>query len=178
MYLRKLIEKDATLMLQWMHDENVVAKLAADFRNMNIDDCRRFISNANLDDKQYIHRAICTDDDTYLGTISLKNICYKNKNAEYAVVLSGKAMGTGAAMFATFEILKIAFVELGLHKVYLCVKGTNIRARRFYDKIGFRQEGVFLQHITEKDGSYDDLIWLAMSENEYRNIVANKMGRA
>ena len=40
-------------------------------------------------------------DDEYLGTISLKNIDLKNKNAEYAISTRKKARGTGANQQAT-----------------------------------------------------------------------------
>lgn len=170
MYLRKLNEKDAEPMLRWMHDQDVVYNLAADFMNMQLDDCLRFIKKANNDESRELHRAICANDDTYLGTVSLKNISLEDHNAEYAIVVCKEAMGTGASRFATIDILRIAFEVLNLHKVYLYVKGKNIRARRFYDKIGFRTEGTFIEHTMGKDGRYDDLIWLAILSQEYEKL--------
>ena len=51
-----------------------------------IDDvaAKKFVENSFREDQQ--HFAIIDDqDDEYLGTISLKNIDLKNKNAEYAI---------------------------------------------------------------------------------------------
>lgn len=170
LYLRNLISDDAFLMLEWMHDQNVIGKLAVDFKHKKIDDCYRFIEDSNKNDTQEIHRAICCGDDEYLGTISLKNISWKNLNAEYAIVLRTKAIGSGVAKFATIEILKIAFQDLHLHKVYLCVKSSNIRAMKFYNKIGFRIEGTFGEHI-KSDNGYEDLIWLSMLDSEFKNKI-------
>ncbi len=171
MYLRKLKEKDAEPMLQWMHDANVVKRMGADFMKMTIDDCLHFISVANKDEGTNLHRAICSENNEYLGTISLKNISVKDSNAEYAVVLCTKAMGTGVAFDATKKILKLGFEELHLHKVYLCVKNSNIRARRFYEKVGFHEEGIFREQIKSDNGIYENLIWLAMLENEYKELL-------
>ena len=43
MRLRKLEEKDAPLMLEWMHDPDVVENLNKNFAAMTMDDCKRFI---------------------------------------------------------------------------------------------------------------------------------------
>ncbi|MDY3745764.1 MAG: GNAT family protein [Lachnospiraceae bacterium] len=167
MYLRKLKVKDAVPMLEWMHDEDVVKNLAADFMNMTLESCMKFIETANADESITLHRAICTDEDKYLGTISLKNISGKDSNAEYAIVICSEAMGKGVSKFATEEILKIAFNDLGLHKVYLYVKEQNIRARKFYDKVGFRTEGIFREHAKNKNGMYDDIVWMAVLDREF-----------
>ena len=56
----------------------------------------------------------------------MKNIDLDNKKAEYAICVRKKAMGTGVAKEATLEILRIAFEEMGLNKVYLNVITENI----------------------------------------------------
>lgn len=171
MYLRKLKEKDAKPMLEWMHDQDVVNNMATDFMHMTLEDCLSFIRKSNDDESYTVNRAICSDDDEYLGTISLKNISSVNKNAEYAVVLKREAMGSGVAKFATMEILKLAFIGLKLHKVYLYVRSGNIRAQKFYDKIGFRKEGIFLEHIKNINENYENLIWLAVLEDEFFEML-------
>lgn len=177
MYLRKLKEKDAEPMLEWMHDQDVVENMAADFMHMTIEDCLQFIEKSNEDESITLNRAICTDQDEYLGTVSLKNISKSDKNAEYAIILRKSAMGNGAARFATMEILKIAFGVLDLHKVYLYVRSGNIRAQKFYNKIGFRNEGTFIDHVINKNGDYENLIWLAILETEFVEMSKNENGR-
>ena len=48
MKLRKLEEKDAPLMLEWMHDDSVVHNLATDFSKKTLDDCKKFIKGAAI----------------------------------------------------------------------------------------------------------------------------------
>lgn len=161
MKFRDLKEKDAVLMLEWMKDLDVVGNLAHDFFSMTIEDCLEFIKNANSEQKTNIHKAICNDEDEYLGTVSLKNIDLKNRNAEYAISLRKVAHGTGAAKFGTEEILKIAFEKLNLNKVYLNVISENVRAIKFYNKVGFQLEGEAKEHILIKN-ELKDLRWYAI----------------
>ena len=43
MKLRKLEEKDAPLMLEWMHDPEVVADMRTNFADKTLEDCLSFI---------------------------------------------------------------------------------------------------------------------------------------
>lgn len=136
MNLRKLELKDAPLMLEWMHDESVVAKLAANFAAKTIDDCRNFIT-ASQTDGENLHLAIADEDDTYMGTVSLKHIDRNAGTAEFAITVRAAAMGKGFARFGMDSILKMGIAEVGLSAIYWCVSPANARAVRFYDKNGY-----------------------------------------
>lgn len=77
MKLRSLELKDATLMLEWMHDEDVVKGLRGQFSKKTIDDCNVFI-NAAQDKGDNIHLAVVSDEDEYMGTVS-QSQKYKRK---------------------------------------------------------------------------------------------------
>lgn len=136
-HLRKLEEKDVPFMLEWMHDPSIACYFRFDAMSMTEEKCLEYIRTANSDDNSK-HFAIADENDEYLGTISLKNIDHEKKEAEYAISTRKKAHGSGAAMIATNEILKIAFEDLGLNRVYLNVLKENGRANAFYQKVGFQ----------------------------------------
>jgi diamine N-acetyltransferase len=69
-------------------------------------------------------------------------------------------------MSATIKILEIAFCELELERVYLNVISSNIRAKRFYEKAGFRYEGCFRKHL-QLQGDWFDWDWYAVLKDEY-----------
>lgn len=138
-HLRNLEEKDAPLMLEWMHDPSIACFFRFDAMSMTEEKCIEYIRTANRDGRSK-HFAIVDESDEYLGTISLKNIDQEKKEAEYAISTRKKAHGTGAAMVATKEILRIAFDELGLKRVYLNVLAENKRANAFYKKAGFKSD--------------------------------------
>lgn len=160
MKLRNLELKDAPLMIEWMHDKTVVEKLRGDFVEKKIDDCMKFIRDSqNMNDD--IHLAIVSDEDEYMGTVSLKNINIKSKSAEFAIVVRKSAMGRGYAWFGMSAILKKAFKEYGLEKVYWCVSKENDRAIRFYDKHSFQKIEKVPRDIIIRYQDMDDLKWYA-----------------
>ena len=164
MKLRQLKIKDVDRMLTWMHSKESKDIFAKDFNKYTKEDVTNFVKTKNT--KNNINYACVNDDDEYLGTVSLKNIDYDNKNAEYAISFMKEAQGTGAALFATKEILKQAFEELNLEKVYLDVLETNKRAISFYKKVGFIQEGTFRKHFI-KNNEYINLLYFSILKEEY-----------
>lgn len=168
MKLRELNLKDAEGMLEWMHDDNINSVFVKDFSSLNKEDVCAFINNSYTIENQQ-HYACVDEADNYLGTVSLKNIDTISKNAEYAICFCKKAHGTGVANFATNEILKIAFDELGLNRVYLNVLKENVRANNFYSKFGFKYEGCFKQHVNLR-GKFFDLNWYGLMSSEWENL--------
>ncbi len=154
MKLRKLRLADAGAMLEWMHDIEVVKEMQANFMQKDISDCEAFILHS-LEDKQNLHLAICNADDKYLGTVSLKNINYERKDAEFAITVSRDAMGKGYSSYAMKEILKMGFHEMKLQSIYWYVSRENKRAIRFYDKNGYQRmiktDEDYIWYIEKKD---------------------------
>lgn len=136
MKLRNLEPKDAPRMLQWMHDPDAVAHLQGRFLEKTLQDCLDFIACSQNSDTQ-LHLAIAGEDDTYLGTVSLKRIDRQQKDAEFAIAIHPDAMGTGCAQWAMESILHLGLTEQGLNRIYWCVSPENRRAVRFYEKNGY-----------------------------------------
>ena len=134
--LRKLKKSDAPLMLEWMHDKDVVHFMKADFQHKTLSDCEKFIESAKVDSNN-VHLAATDDNDTYMGTVSLKNI--DNDSAEFAITMRRAAMGKGYAAEAMKQIIDKGFNELGLEYIYWYVRPENKRAVRFYDKNGYQR---------------------------------------
>lgn len=163
MYLRKLEPKDAFLMYEWMHDSDVTHDLRTDFSRLSQDDAELFILHS-AGDARNVNLAIASDEDEYMGTVSLKNIC--DGRAEFAIVMRKCAMKKGYALFGMLEILKKAFNELGLREVYWCVSEKNTRAVRFYEKNRFN---VTKEVPPDLLGSYegtDNLRWYVCKEED------------
>ena len=134
--LRKLKQSDAPLMLEWMHDEDVVHFMKTDFQHKTLSDCEKFIESAQVDSNN-VHLAATDDNDTYMGTVSLKNI--DNESAEFAITMRKAAMGKGYAAEAMNQIIDKGLNELELGYIYWYVRPENKRAVRFYDKNGYQR---------------------------------------
>lgn len=166
MHLRELRIEDAPLMLEWMHDENVVGKLRTGFMSKTIDDCIGFI-NSSLSDSN-IHLAIASDEDEYMGTVSLKNI--EDGTAEFAITVRSKAMKKGYSWFGMEAIIKKAFNEFDLESVYWCVSQENERAVKFYDKHNFHEVYDVPAKVLKRYEGVDNLKWYAILKGDEINI--------
>lgn len=165
MRLRELKLKDAPLMLEWMHDESVVEKLRGSFTNKSIDDCKNFII-CSKNNKNDIHLAIASDEDEYMGTVSLKNINLEDNSAEFAITVRKSAMGRGYSWWGMEEILRLAFEKYGLESVYWCVSKDNERAVRFYDKHNFHETVDIPERILRRYDGMDNLKWYSVLKGD------------
>lgn len=152
-------------MLEWMKDPNVCCFFRFNTDKLSQIDVEKFITHSQ-DDKSTYHFAIVDDSDSYLGTVSLKNVDITSRNGEYAIVLRTAAQGMGAGIFATKWILNFAFHTLSLERVYLNVLSDNTRAINFYKKMGFYYEGEFLNHVSVR-GERKSLKWYRIMKEEY-----------
>lgn len=170
MKIRELQETDALLMYEWMQDDDITENLYTDFKSKTIEDCKAFIRHAQTEKDK--HWAIASDMDEYMGTVSIKNIDEKMKNAEFAITIRKKAMRKGYAWFGMIEILKIAFEKLQLKNIYWCVSEKNVRACKFYDKHGFHEMYDVPETILERYKKCEDLKWYSVLQgDDYQNIA-------
>ena len=139
MYLRKLADSDAPLMLEWMSDPDITQHFRADFASMTLSDVNAFISSGQKISHGNINAAVSDDNGAYMGTVSLKHIDFHEGSAEFAIVMRSAAMGKGFAWFGMSEIIAGAFRDLNLSLVYWNVLRNNLRAVRFYDKHNFSE---------------------------------------
>lgn len=136
MKLRKLEIKDAPLMLEWMHDKSVTKNMRIDFMSKTLKDCEKFIQ-FSWEKEDDLHFAIASEEDEYMGTVSLKHI--ENGGAEFAIIVRREAMGKGYAKYGMNEIMRTAAIQYGIKYVYWCVNPDNSRAIRFYEKNNYKR---------------------------------------
>jgi len=166
-FLRPLDLSDAQFMSEFIEDENISKNLLFTRYPSSNENMITFIKSS-WEDKKNVHYAITDENREYIGTISLKNISYIDQNAEYAIVTRKKYWGQRIALEATDKILLYGFFTLNLNKIYLNVLSSNLRAIKFYEKYGFKKEGVFKNHIYHL-GNYVDMIWYAFFKNDFNS---------
>lgn len=171
--IRRLKESDAPLMLEWMHDDAVNCWFRYPFADMTLEKVLFFIKYSFDEENQ--HFAIADKKDEYLGTISLKKISERDHNAEFVIAARRKAWDTGMVEKAVTEILRYAFNDLGLHRVYLKVLSDNTAARKLYENCGFDLEGEFKDAIRLHD-QYRNMVWYAMLNWKEKSMERNQTG--
>ncbi len=167
MRLRELEVRDIPRMKLWMEDERITSMYSSDFKALSDDEIRKFIIAGNMDSSNR-HYAITSDEDEYMGTVSLMNI--ENGTAELTIVVIEDAMKRGYAWFGVEEVLKVAFNDLKLESVYWCVSLNNKRAIRFYDKHNFHQILDVPENVLSRYRNDKNLKWYSALKGDDINI--------
>ena len=76
--------------------------------------------------------------------------------------------GTGYGRSAVRSVQRLAFRELGAHRLWLDVKLHNARARHLYQTEGFVEEGVLRECLRRADGGYDSLVVMSRLAREFK----------
>lgn len=162
--LRELRIEDAEYMYEFVEDIAIADNFIFTRYAYSLENFYEFIKKSWGNTKD-IHYAIVDKNNEYVGTVSLKNINYVDRNAEYAITVRRKFWGKQYASEATQKIIDYGFDRLNLHKIYLNVLSSNIRAIKFYEKYGFSRENSFKEH-RYIDGKFVDLIWYCILRYE------------
>lgn len=112
--------------------------------------------------------AIVTHGGRHIGNCGLRDIDRQRRKAQLWIYL-GESYGIGYGTSAVRQLLARAFHGLGLNRIYLRVIAENIRAEKFYLKLGFVREGI-LRQDTVHEGGYVDSIVMGLLADEFRRI--------
>jgi RimJ/RimL family protein N-acetyltransferase len=96
-----------------------------------------------------------------IGTVGLRNVNLSAREATLGIIIRADAVGQGYGTDTVETVLAYAFDALELDRILLDVAESNLRARRVYDKTGFRPIG---QHLGPQNVTYVDM---AISRAEY-----------
>ncbi len=107
---------------------------------------------------------ILTKEGRPMGNIGLEQISWKNRRANMGIMIGEKEYwGKGYGSDAIITMLRYCFEELGMRRVELFTDTDNVRARRAYQKCGFKDEGVMRQYRPKKGRVVDEVLMSILS---------------
>jgi len=163
--LRPIEEKDLRAIKGWKNDPEIKKSLGGFSYGFSEKDIISWYKNRPKNDYRWAIVVISTK--KTIGFVGLYNIDQISHHAELGILIGDKnAHGKNFASETTNTILKFAFSEMNLHRIYLYVLGNNIAAIRVYEKNGFTCEGTLRQHIY-RDGQYNNYIVMGILRDEY-----------
>lgn len=145
-FIRKLKISDAKDLYENIKDKEVVKWTVNIPRPYPKDGAVKFIRKTHYKTKKkkgYTFGIILKEQNKLIGAVDLININWKNKNAELGYWLGKKYWNKGLMTEAVKLILKFAFEQLKLHKVYANLFEKNIGSKNVLEKSGFKLEGKF-----------------------------------
>jgi diamine N-acetyltransferase len=107
---------------------------------------------------------------TLIGNIGLNRIEWKERSAEVGIFIGDKRYWSqGFGRQAMILMLRHAFKNLGLNRVFLRAHETNPRAIHSYEKAGFVNEGKLRQAHFE-EGKFIDVLLMSVLRSEWQDV--------
>jgi RimJ/RimL family protein N-acetyltransferase len=166
--LRPIERDDLPRYVEWFGDPEVRRHLDL-YLPFSLAQEERWFENLQelLDKEQVVMLAIETAEGVHIGNLGLMRINWKDRHAELGICIGDKAywdQGYGSDAIRT--MLRLAFREMNLHRVFLRVHDNHARGIRCYRKVGFRQEGTMRESVF-REGAYRDVHLMSILASEF-----------
>lgn len=109
-------------------------------------------------------------DDTPVGIVSINNINFLHKNADWAFYLNPEFLGKkGQGSLIEYHFLNFLFDNFDIEKLNCEVLSTNPSVIKLHKKFGFTEEGIRRKNII-KDNKRIDVHLLGILKNEWYRV--------
>ncbi|WP_370965718.1 GNAT family N-acetyltransferase [Amycolatopsis sp. cg9] len=106
-----------------------------------------------------------------IGDLNLEWLSSEHRQGEIGFVFHPDHHGKGLAAEAATELLRLAFEDLGLHRVVGRCDGRNTASATLMERLGMRREAHLKENEIVKGEWTDELIY-AMLEDEWKDLRA------
>jgi len=168
-YLRPIEPEDLPFIRRWANDPDV-RRLTGEALPMSKAGADEFLERVRQDKERVWFVVVLKENDRVIGEAGLLRMFHPWRNTDLSIIIGDKeAWGKGYGTQAILLLLDYAFGYLGFHRVSVGVVGFNERALRFYEKVGFKREGL------QRDGYYydhafHDFVMMSILEDEFRQL--------
>jgi UDP-4-amino-4,6-dideoxy-N-acetyl-beta-L-altrosamine N-acetyltransferase len=167
-HLRAIEREDIPTFVRWLNDPEVRHYLNLYLPLSKAQEEEWFAAHLRDDSSRVF--TIETEDGVAIGNIGLHDLDWKNRSALLGIVIAEKEYwGQGYGSDAITALLRFAFGEMNLHRIWLAVFDFNERAIRCYEKCGFRHEGRAREAMF-RDGRYHDALQMAILQQEFTGL--------
>ena len=155
-YLSPMNIEDVEKYVEWLNNPNITQYLSIHNKMVDLISETEFIEKNSKE--EFLLAIIRSSDNVLLGNIRLSDIDYKSGTATLGIFIGEEEnLSKGYGSEAIKLILSYAFNELRLHNIMLNVYDMNERAKKAYQKCGFKEFG--RRHGARyHDGKYSDII--------------------
>lgn len=166
-YLRALEPEDLPYFRQWYNDPEIRGQIGE-----VLPECRKgsedWLQRVYADKDRVWFAVVRKEDNKVIGETGLLRMYPTWRTTDLTLIIGdSEARGKGYGSEVMQMMLEYAFGYLNFHRVSIGVVGFNEKALRFYEKTGFRREGI------QRDGyfynhRYYDFVMMSILEDEYR----------
>lgn len=135
---------------------------------------RQFLEKVTTGKTDILFIARSVQDGRMIGTIGLHEVDSVHESARMGLLVfrpEDRSQGYGTEMI--IQGLYWAFSKCGLHRVYLSVWLENTASRILYSRLGFLQEGIRRGAYKDANGTFHDMVAMAILACEWKQLVAD-----
>ena len=109
-----------------------------------------------------------TENEELIGLVEIDGISYSNRFAWISIGLgAGTERGKGYGFEALSMAINFVFYELNLERLQLNVISYNTAGIKLYEKLGFKEEGLYREAVL-RDGVRSDLLLYGLLRREWK----------
>ncbi len=165
-FLRPIDKDDTPLVIKWRNDPRIMPNL---FGHMPLSRASHEAwFEGYLKSQRDILFIIETREHIPIGTVGLSKIDHRNQSAEFGRMLIGEEnfLGQGMAADATMALLRFAFLEMNLNRIFLEVFAFNDDAVEMYCRCGFEIEGTKREGVFTR-GRFHDVVIMSVLRHDF-----------
>jgi diamine N-acetyltransferase len=173
-YLRP-IEKDNLQQLYIWFNDPEIRGLTGEVLPTSQTGVEEYFARLQTDTSRVWFSVVLQENDQLIGEAGLLRMFPAWRTTDLSIIIGEKsAWRKGYGNEAMELLLDYAFGYLNYHRVAIGVVGTNERALRFYERIGFTREGI------QQDGYYyahefQDFLMMSLLEDEYQEMKKRRI---
>lgn len=169
-YLRPLEEKDLRgNYVSWLNDEQVNMYSSHHIFPYSLEEGLAYIKKSQKDRNTLILAIVVKRGNVHVGNISLQNIDYINRNAEFAILVGEKKYwNKGYSTEASSLLLSHGFNALGLLRIYCGTSSKNLSMQKLAISLGMILEGRRRKALF-KYGQFVDILEYGILASEFED---------
>lgn len=166
--LRKPEAKDLEALWRMKNDEEAANLLGGFSKGYSTSDIAEWMERHRKFSDEALFALLDGVEGPCIGHVGLYRIDHRVRSCEFAILIGDKSKwGLGVGRNATKWIVSYAFRELNMNRVELTVLGSNERALKLYESLGFQREGL-KREAQYKNGKYHDVIEMSILRREWK----------
>ena len=168
LFLRALEESDVERTHIWHNDVGLYDTLGDSFRPISRTSELEWLRRKIAFSATELNLAICAKTTgEHIGNIYLRDIDWVARRGSLHIFIGvSEYRGKGYGREAVRQMLRLAFCELNLNRVYLEVLAHNSTAIKTYEACGFEMEGRLKNHCF-KSGQFRDVLVMGITADNY-----------
>ena len=167
--LRPVERADLPSIRKWANDPDI-RHLTGEVTPMTEKSADEWFEKISNDPSRVWFVIVVQESSKLIGETGLLRMFPAWRTTDLSIIIGEReAWGQGYGSEAIHLLLDYAFGYLNFHRVAIGVVGFNQHALRFYEKVGFKTEGI------QRDGyffnhRYSDFVMMSLLEDEYRSL--------